>query len=97
MQIYFKDLSKKHLITSASCTSLGHVNDLIIDSQTGRVIAIVVYGKPRLFGLLGHREGVVLPYESIKNLGHDAILVDYEPIHTKKVGKNGLLDYLFEE
>ncbi|MCR4420019.1 MAG: YlmC/YmxH family sporulation protein [Clostridia bacterium] len=67
---------------------LGLIKDLELDVENGKVKAIILPGATRLLGLLGRAEDVVIPWEQIKRLGVDVILVELEgfvePVHTKR-------------
>ena len=54
----------------------GSIGDLEIDLVTGRVHALVVPGRLRLFGLLGRERERVFPWSAIRCFGEDIILVD---------------------
>jgi YlmC/YmxH family sporulation protein len=51
-------------------------SDLEIDAQTGRITAIVVPGQGKFLGLFGKSEDFVIPWERIRRIGVDVILVD---------------------
>lgn len=67
---------------------LGLIKDIELDVENGRVKAIILPGATRLLGLLGHGEDIVIPWEQIKKLGVDVILVELEtfvePLHAKR-------------
>ncbi|MGB9885553.1 MAG: YlmC/YmxH family sporulation protein [Moorellales bacterium] len=67
---------------------LGLIKDLELDIENGRVKSIILPGPTRLMGLLGRTEDVVIPWEQIKKLGVDVILVELEsfvePLHVKR-------------
>lgn len=69
------DFRSREVINIADGERLGPVFDMEINGETGTIISVVVPGKekPRLFGKC---EGVVIPWECIKKLGEDTILVD---------------------
>ncbi len=73
---------------------IGLVGDIEIDTQTAALMSIVVYGRPRFFGLLGHEEDCVIPWNSIRTIGEDAVLVDFTPV--KRAVKRGFLANLWE-
>ena len=50
------ELWKKDVICVSTGACLGHVDDVVVDLCTARLIAIVIYGRARLFGLLGREE-----------------------------------------
>ena len=50
----------------------------IIDLKCGRVAALVVPVPCRLFGLLGRRDDYVIPWEQVRRVGADIILIESE-------------------
>lgn len=72
------DLRCKEVINLCDGSRLGYVGDVEIDVLCGRVVAIVVPGRCRLFGLLGREEDHVIPWEAIEKIGGDIILVRYD-------------------
>ena len=44
--------------------------------EEGQVVAIVVYGPCRFFGLFGRGEEFYIPWECIQRIGDDIILID---------------------
>ncbi|MDO4286925.1 MAG: YlmC/YmxH family sporulation protein [Eubacteriales bacterium] len=72
------DLRCKEVISICDGSRLGYVNDVEIDTCTGRLVAIVVPGRPRL-GLLGRREDFVIPWDAIRRIGDDIILTSFSP------------------
>lgn len=66
----------KEVVDIQSGSRYGCVGDLEIDLDTGRVRALVVPGRLRLFGLLGRERERVFPWSAIRCLGEDIILVE---------------------
>lgn len=58
---------------------LGLIKDIELDLERGRIQAIILPGVPRLLGLFGRAEDITIPWEQIKKLGVDVILVEVEP------------------
>lgn len=56
-------------------TRLGVISDLEVDLEAGRIQAIVVPG-PRILGIFGRGHELVIPWEKIKKIGTDVILVE---------------------
>ena len=50
--------------------------DVELDTQTAAITALVVYGRPRLLGLLGREEDIVFPWTAVRRVGEDVILVE---------------------
>ena len=55
---------------------LGYVSDLDVRVPEGQVVAIIVYGPGRFFGLFGRGEEFYIPWECIQRIGDDIILID---------------------
>ena len=73
------ELKLKEVVNVCDGRCLGCVDDLRIDVKCAKIIAIVIYGRPRLLGLLGREEDIVIPWECIKVFGEDTILVEFSP------------------
>jgi len=74
--VNFSDLKRKEVINLSDGACLGCISDLEMDAPTGAVYAIIVPGPPRLWGLMRSDEELVIPYNKIKKIGDDVILVD---------------------
>ena len=76
MQCRFRDLRRKEVINIDDGSRLGLVGDVDIQVPEGQTAAIVVYGPARFFGLFGRGEEFYIPWECIKQIGDDIILID---------------------
>ena len=73
------ELSCKEVVCIRDGARLGYVADVEVEVPDGQVCAIVVPGKCRFFGLLGRTEDFVIPWNAIRRVGDDIILVDCSP------------------
>lgn len=48
------DLRNKDVICRCDGKRIGNICDVDVDTCSGKVVAIVIYGRNRCFGLLGH-------------------------------------------
>lgn len=71
----FSDLREKEVISIQNGSCLGCVSDVEIDTCCAKVTAIVIYGKSRLFGLLGREEDTVICWDDIQCIGEDTVLI----------------------
>lgn len=78
------ELRYKELIDIRDGARYGCVGDVELDTATGQIKALVVYGRLRLFGLLGKEEDVVFPWSAVKRFGEDIILVESDPAAARK-------------
>lgn len=88
MEVKLCDLQRKEVVSVKNGVKLGFADDVTIDTEEARVRGLVVYGKLRLFGLLGRRPDVVIPWESIEVIGEDAILVNIEELPQEAVRRS---------
>ena len=88
------ELRRKEVISVKDGTRIGSVCDAEMDIESARLTSIVVYGRPKLFGLLGREEDIVIRWPDIQVVGEDTILVNYqERVRVRR--KRGLLSILF--
>ena len=76
MQCRVRDLRCKEVINICDGCRLGYVGDVEVCCPEGQVVAIVVYGPFRFFGLFGRGEEYYIPWECIQRIGDDIILVE---------------------
>ena len=69
-------LRDKEVINVKDGCRIGFVSDVELDTKEARLTAVVVYGRLRLFGLLGRWEDAVFPWSAVRRIGADTILVD---------------------
>ena len=70
------ELREKEVIDLSDGSRIGYVGDLMVDLEAGRVTALVVPGRLRLFGLLGREPDRVFPWQAVRRVGADAVLVE---------------------
>lgn len=79
------DMRHKEVINVKDGIRLGCVCDVEIDTTDARVVAIVIYGRLRCFGLLGREDDIIVKWQDIQVIGDDTILVNYNNyFRTKK-------------
>ena len=52
------------------------LKDISMSVEEGQVVAIIVYGPARFFGLFGRGEEFYIPWDCIQRIGDDIILID---------------------
>jgi len=74
----FSDLKQKDVINVCDGRRLGRPIDLVLN-MNACVEAIIVPGPPCLWGWFRpEREGIVIPWDRVRRIGDDVILVDIE-------------------
>ncbi|HCJ09678.1 MAG TPA: YlmC/YmxH family sporulation protein [Clostridiales bacterium] len=70
------DLRMRDVVNVLDGTRLGLISDFEMDLETGKVTAFIVPGPGRFLGFIGREVEYVIPWERIKKIGTDVILVD---------------------
>ena len=68
---------QKEVINLNDGKRLGYVQDVEADFESGEITAIVVPGTTKLFSV-GGKNDIIIPWNKIKRIGEDIILVDIE-------------------
>lgn len=79
MHCRISELRDKQVICIGSGCALGPVCDVEIDTCSGQLVAIVVFGPCKCLGLFGRGEDIIIPWCEIKVIGPDTILVGIQP------------------
>ena len=79
MNIKFSDLCCKEVICVSDGRRLGFVSDLRVEVPDGCVTALCVPGPCKICGVAGRRDDYIIPWNCIKRIGPDIILVDARP------------------
>ena len=72
------ELRQKEIINIKDGTRFGFVADLEIDEKSGEITKMIVPGPARVFGVFGRDAEYCIPWDAIKRLGDDIILVDVD-------------------
>jgi len=73
------EMRNKEVICIKDGTKLGCVYDVEIDTCSGKVVSIVIPGKPKFLGCFGREDDIVIGWCDISVIGEDTILVTCEP------------------
>lgn len=76
MAFKISDLGLRDIINLIDGSKLGNVKDVHIDLATGQVLALVLSGEKKYFGLLDAGRDVVVPWENIRKIGVHTVLVE---------------------
>ena len=84
------ELRSKEVICSKNGARIGFVSDVEIDIHSGRLTALIIWGKSRFGGLLGREGDLRIGWEDVQVIGSDTILVSAELLsRTQRSGKHG--------
>ena len=70
------DFRKKEVINIKDGRRLGFVQDVTADLKTGVIKEIIVPGDNKLFGLFSNNDEIIIPWEAIKCISDEIILVE---------------------
>ena len=73
-----RELQRKEVINTRNCASLGVVVDVEFDPKCGKITALIVPGPGKICGFFGRETHFVIPWECVKQIGEDIILVSIE-------------------
>ncbi len=70
------DFKHKEVININNAQRLGYVQDVTADFKTGTIKEIIVPGNNKFFNLFSNDNEISIPWEAIKTIGEDIILVE---------------------
>ncbi len=73
------DLRNKQVVCVKDGSVIGFVSDIEIDTEKGNMTSIIIYGRPRFFGLFGREDDIVISWRDITVIGPETILVTIDP------------------
>lgn len=84
MSCSITELRNKEVICKLNGTRIGNVDDVEFDTDSGRLVSIIIYGRGKVMGIFGKSDDFVIPWDSIDVIGEDTILVNCECPQPKK-------------
>jgi YlmC/YmxH family sporulation protein len=88
MKCTFSELRDREVISTSSGTRIGYIDDMEIDTESGKIKSLIICGRPRMMGLLGRDEDIVIPCSDIEKIGTDTVLVSAKDDELYKSTKN---------
>ena len=86
MKTRITELGCKEVINVCDGTRYGCVNDVEVDCACGKVASLIVHCQGRFSSFFSKNGDIIIPWEAIRKIGDDIILVDYviEPEYPHK-------------
>ena len=81
------DFRQKEVINIKTGQRLGYISDVDIDMDKGTLNSVIIPGGGKFLGMFGRTEDVVIPWECIRTIGDELILVDYEVSPVRRQAK----------
>jgi YlmC/YmxH family sporulation protein len=97
MNCFITDMREKEVINLKDGCRLGSVCDVEFDTCSGNIVSLIIFGRGKMFGLMGRCDDIKICWNDIKVIGDDTILVDIElPKQCQNQAKENVLDSLFK-
>ncbi|KAB3531329.1 YlmC/YmxH family sporulation protein [Alkaliphilus serpentinus] len=83
----FSMIGGKEIVNLCDGSRLGVIgdSDMLIDEKTGRIIALLIPDEKSFFSFLSSGTLMEIPWESIKKIGNDMIIIEVEDEEKKKI------------
>lgn len=75
MRLGFEEICEKEVINISDGACFGYARDIIFDTETREICALVIKGNKKFFGIFGREEDVMISWNEIETIGKDTILV----------------------
>lgn len=87
-------ICQKDIISVVTGQNIGRADDIEFSQETAVVENLVVFGRPKLFGLLGRGQDIRIAWSDVITVGRDVILINSAEI--KQTSKKGKLQVNFD-
>ena len=85
------ELRNKEVVETKTGIMLGRIDDIEINADDSSIDSVIVYGRPKLFGLMGRDSDIVIKYSDIDLIGKDAILVTSDVSYARREDESKLI------
>lgn len=72
------ELREKEVVNVCDGERLGNICDVDFEERTGRICSLIIPGPCKVFGIIGRDSEYIIPYECVKRIGADVVLVEVE-------------------
>lgn len=76
METSFCELKAKEVINIVDGKRLGHIIDMVFDTNCARLMGFVVPGEKKGWNFFKSVDDIFIPYQNICKIGYDCILVE---------------------
>lgn len=90
------EMREKQVVCIKDGTILGYVGDVEVDTCSGKLVTIVIFGRKRCFGLFGRDNDCRVPWECIEVIGEDSILVNFDGLGQIRRKNGGFFNNFFK-
>lgn len=72
------ELREKEVVNVCDGERLGNICDVDFEERTGRICSLIIPGPCKVFGIIGRDSEYIIPYECVKRICADVVLVEVE-------------------
>lgn len=74
------ELGGKEIVNLNNGERLGIIadSDIVVDEKTGRILTLLVPERKLQFKIFGESENMEIPWESIRKIGNDMVIIELE-------------------
>lgn len=91
MKVRIDDFRNKQVVSVKNGSVLGFVSDVEFDTESGKILSLVILGRSRFFGLFGREDDVIIAWDEIEVIGNETVLVSSDIVSFSKNSKKGIL------
>lgn len=91
MLLTVQEICEKDVIEANIGKNLGRIDDVSFSPQEGKISTLIIYGRKKLFGLLGKDSDIEIPLENVITFGEDVIMVKAYTTSRQNKKKESLL------
>jgi len=79
------DLVGKEIVNIYDGMRMGTVgeSDMLVDQESGDIISIILPNRGNAFNFWADRQKLVIPWEAVKKVGREVIVVDLDATHMR--------------
>ncbi len=70
-----RDLSEVEVVVMPQGANIGSIDDAMINLTNATIEGFVIFGKRKLFGLLGREDDLTIKWNEITEIGEDVMIV----------------------
>lgn len=74
------ELRNKQVVSLKNGAVLGKIDDIEINTESGNINSIIIFGRNKLLGFFGRENDTVIPWSDIDVIGSETVLVSTDSI-----------------
>lgn len=91
MKVRIDDFRNKQVVSVKNGSVLGFAGDVEFDTESGKILSLVIPGRSRFFGLFGREDDIIIAWDEIEVIGNETVLVSCDAVPFSKNSKKGIL------